>query len=136
MTIINNPQGAYGYDDLQTKGWYLPGGFRANGDIEPGQVVALNSDGTVSTAATNANPALCVGVALSGARSGMTTSVALKGFVENVPATGSIAGGAFVGRSTATAGAVAAVADPGVGAALGVAIAAAADGKVNIWVTG
>jgi hypothetical protein len=132
--IINNPNGAYGYTDLATKGWQQQGNFKTSAAITGPCVVSLASDLTVATAATDATASLTIGIAPASCASGDTIPVILFGVAENVPVDGATAAGALLKRSVTTAGRLAATATPGAGEVIGVAIAASSSNVTDVWV--
>lgn len=131
---ITNPNGAFGYTDLQTKLPSWPGEFSASAAITGPAVVAIGTDGTVATAATDGTAALTIGIAVESIASGDTGEVVCMGIAENVPAAGGVTAGALLKRSATTAGYVSATATPAVGEVIGVAINASASNTVDVWV--
>jgi hypothetical protein len=135
MTSLNNPVGAHGYTDLQSRLWKEEALFESSAAIAARTVVAVGTDGRVATAATDGAATSVVGVARRGVdAAGKTTGVVVKGIAEDVLAQGAIAAGALVIRSGTSAGHVASSATPAAGTVIGVAISAAANGVVDIWV--
>lgn len=132
--IINNPNGAYGYTDLATKGWQLQGNFKASAAITGPAVVAIGTEGKVATAATDSTAHLSIGIAPFTCASGDTIPVILMGLAENVPIDGAAAAGVLVKRSVTTAGSVAATATPAAGEVIGFAIAASSSNTSDVWV--
>lgn len=133
MSIIN-AGGAFGYTDLQTTVFSIPAQFKASAAVTAARVVAIGTDGTVSTALTDA-PAKAIGVARTAASTTNDTClVTVFGIAPGVGANGAIAAGAIVKASATTAGYVAATATPAVGEAIGIAIAASASNVVDVWV--
>lgn len=133
---INNPGGAFGYtaagDNLMQFGGY----FKASAAITAGNVVIINTDGTISPAATGSSGVLCVGIAPKAIAAGANGYVVTHGVVDNAVAQGAIAAGDVVKRSATTAAAVAATSAPAVlGEAIGFAVAASASGVVTIFVS-
>lgn len=132
---ITNPNGAFGYTDLQTKLPSVTGEFKTSAVIAGApQVVSIGTDGTVAESATNGTASLCIGVATSNAASGDTVTVVLQGIAENVPCDGAVAAGDLVKRSVTTTGSVSATATPAAGEVLGVAINASSSNTVDVWV--
>lgn len=133
MTTISNPQGAFGYTDLQTTQFSIQAPFKASADVAAGAVVSIGTDGTIATALTDA-PSVAVGVAVSAIASGKTGNVVVYGIAENVPVNGATAAGAILKPSATTAGRLAATATPAVGESLAIAIAASASNTTDVWV--
>ena len=133
--IITNPNGAFGYTDLQTKLWSIQAPFLAGAtDIAGPRVIKVGTDGTILTATTNATTNLNLGIAVKAISSGRTGNVVVMGIAENVPCNGAVAAGDLVKASATTAGYVAATATPAVGEVIGVAINASSSNTVDVWV--
>lgn len=126
--------GADGYTDLTSKLPRRVDSFLASTTITAKTVVALNTDGTVSPAATNNTASLCIGIADAGASANQFVPVVTYGVVEDVPATGSVAASDVLKRSVTTTGSVAASATPAVGEAIGIAITASASNLAKVFV--
>lgn len=133
---ISNPGGAFGFTDLQTKGWYLAMPAEASAAITGPAVVALASDLTVATAATDGTPSLARGIALDSIASGDFGMVVVAGVVENVPVDGATAAGSLLKRSVTTAGRLAATATPAAGEVLAIALAASSSNTTDVFVVG
>jgi len=131
---IHNPNGAFGYTDLQNKLFHIEGEFKASAAIAARHVVGIGTDGRIVTQITNGTPSLVVGVAREAIASGDTGGVIVGGVAEDVPCTGTVAAGALLIPSGTTAGYVAASATPAAGAVVGVAINASASNTVDVWV--
>jgi hypothetical protein len=131
---INNPNGAFDYTDLQTKGFQLTGNFKTSAAITGPAVVAIASDLTIATAPTDGTAALTIGVCPGSAASGDTVPVTLLGVAENVPVDGATAQGALLKRSTTTAGRLAASATPAAGEVVAVSLAASSSNATDVWV--
>lgn len=132
---ITNPNGAFGYTDLDQKFSQTTEEYKAAGAIAANTLVAIAEAGTVTQAAVGVAAPLVIGVADRALVSGETGQIIVGGIAENVLAQGAIAAGAIVTRSGVTAGAAAAQAaaqDPGSG--IGVAISAAASNRVNLYI--
>lgn len=132
--IVNNPLGAFGVTDLQSKLPSLEGEFLASAAITAPKVVSISTAGSVATCATDATASLAVGVAIKDAAASGRAKVVTYGIAENVPAAGAVAAGDLLKRSVTTAGYVSATATPGVGEAIGVAINASSSNTVDVWV--
>lgn len=134
-SVIKNPQGAFGQTDLRSKVFALEGPFKTSAAITLARgVVAIGTDATVATAATNGTASLAIGVAQAIAASAADVMVILMGMAEDVPAAGAIAAGDLVKRSVTTAGYVSATATPAAGEVIGIAINASAANTVDVWV--
>lgn len=133
MPSIHNPQGAFGYTDLQTTLFSIVAPFKAGADIAAGAVVSIGTGGTIATALTDA-PSVAVGVAVDAISSGDTGNVVVYGIAENVPVNGATAAGAILKPSATTAGRLAATATPAVGEAIAIAISASASNTTDVWV--
>lgn len=131
--IITNPNGAFGYDDLQTSLFRVEAPFKASADIAAKAVVSIGTDGTIATALTDA-ASVAVGVTVNAIASGKTGNVVVYGIAENVPVNGATAAGAILKPSATTAGRLAATATPAAGEKLAVAIAASASNTTDVWV--
>lgn len=132
---ITNPNGAYGYTDLRTKGWSLNAPVLASAAIAAKRLVAIGTDGKVATAATNGTASLVVGATNVAIASGDTGIIVVGGIAEDLPADGAIAAGDLLKRSGTTAGYVAATATPAAGEVIGVAINASASNVVDVWIS-
>lgn len=131
---IQNPKGAFGYDDLETKLHKVTAEAEASAAIVGPAVVVIGVDGKISASPAGATT-LVVGIAQRSIASGKVGSFVTAGIAENVRATGAIAAGALVKASTATIGNVEdAGATPAAGISIGIAISAAAAGVVDVWV--
>lgn len=134
---IQNPQGAYGYSDLQTKlGQFVVSAKTSAAISTVPAVVAFGTDGTVATAATDGTASLARGVVLEAAESGDSVNVIVGGIAENVPVDGATAAGSVLKRSVTTAGRLAATATPAAGESLAIALAASASNTTDVWVCG
>lgn len=132
---IHNPNGAYGYTDLQTQLYSIEGEFKAATAIAGApQVVAIGTDGKIGEAATNSTATLTIGIAMRNAAINDTIGVVLLGIAENVPCDGAVARGDILKRSVTTTGSVAATATPALGENLGIAMNASASNTVDVWV--
>lgn len=131
---VNNPLGAFGVTDLQSKLPSTEGEFKASAAITAPKVVAIGADGQVATAATDSTASLSVGVAIRDAAASGRAKVVYYGIAENVPAAGAVAAGDVLKRSVTTAGYVSATANPAVGEAIGIAINASSSNTVDVWV--
>lgn len=131
---INNPNGAFGYTDLATKGFQLTGNFKASAAITGPAVVAIDSALEIATAATDGTAALTIGIIQGSAADNDTVPVVLMGVAENVPVDGATAQGALLKRSVTTAGRLAATATPVAGEVVAVSLAASASNVTDVWV--
>lgn len=131
---INNPNGAFGYTDLATKGFQLTGNFKASAAITGPAVVAIDSALEIATAATDGTAALTIGIIQGSAANDDTVPVVLMGVAENVPVDGATAQGALLKRSVTTAGRLAATATPAAGEVVAVSLAASASNVTDVWV--
>lgn len=132
---VNNPNGAFGVTDLQSKLFSIEAEFKTSAAIAGApQVVAIGTDGTVAEAATDSLGTLSIGVATRNAASGDTTGVVVLGIAENVPCDGAVTAGLLLVRSATTAGSVMASATPTIGQVLGFAINASSSNTVDMWV--
>lgn len=136
MPEVLNVGGVYGQTALQTSLPSWQGEFKTSASVTGPSVVAIGTDGTVATAATNGTASLTVGVAINtqAAATGKTAQVVVLGIAENVPAAGSVAAGDLLKRSATTAGYVSATATPAAGEVMGVAINASSSNTVDVWV--
>lgn len=127
--------GQFGYDPLDDNLYSEVAAFISSAAITAKRVVVIDSDGRVAQAATDSTASLSVGVALNPASAAdQPVRVVREGFVSKVPASGAIAHGNILKRSTATAGAVEATASPAVGEAIGFAVGSSSSNLVNVWV--
>jgi hypothetical protein len=133
---VNNPNGAYGYTDLETKGFQLTGNFKASAAITGPAVVSMASNLTVATAATDATASLCLAIVQGSAAADDTVPCVVLGVVENVPVDGATAAGALLKRSVTTAGRLAATATPAAGEVVAVSLAASSSNTTDVWVCG
>lgn len=134
-TAISNPNGAYGYTDLQTKLPSEQDEFSASAVIADRAVVALSSTGTVATALTNGVAATAFGIAVQpAAAAGEPIQVVTYGIAENVPCAGAVAHGDILKASATTAGRVSTTATPAAGEAIGFAIGASTANTVDVFV--
>lgn len=126
----------FGYSDLQTQILGFTGAFPTSASVTGPVVVAIGTDGTVATAATNGTASLTIGVAINSqaATTGKACKVVILGIAENVPAAGAVSAGDLLKRSATTAGYVSATATPGAGEVMGVAINASSSNTVDVWV--
>ena len=133
---INNPNGAFGYTDLQNGLWSLEAEFKTSAVIAGApQCVSIGTTGLVAESATNGTASLVVGIARANATAtGKTVSVIVMGIAENVPCDGAVAAGDLLKRSVTTTGSVAATATPAAGEVIGVAINASSANTVDVWV--
>lgn len=131
---INNPNGAFGYTDLATKGFQLTGNFKASAAITGPAVVAIDSALEIATAATDGTASLTIGIAQNSIAADDTAPVVLLGVAENVPVDGATAAGALLKRSVTTAGRLAATATPAAGEVVAVSLAASASNVTDVWV--
>jgi hypothetical protein len=131
---IKNVGNVFGQTDLQTGLPGFMGEFKTSAAVAAKAVVAIGTDGTVATIATDGAPALQLGVALKAAASGKAVPVQLLGIAEDIPCDGAVTAGALLMRSGTTAGRVMATATPAVGQVIGVAINASASNVVDVWV--
>lgn len=131
---ITNPQGAFGYTDLEQTDYQNAPSFKTSGVVSAKNVVVIGTNGTVAKAATGSTASLCIGIALEAGVTGDTIKVAVQGIVTGMVAEGAIAASDILKRSGTTAAAVAATATPGVGEGIGVAIAASSGGLVTGWI--
>lgn len=132
-TIVN-PGGAFGYTDLATLGYQQTAPMRTSAAIVGPAVVAIGTDGTIATAATNGTASLAIGIAVDSIASGKDGQVVVSGMAENVPAAGAVAAGDLLKRSATTAGYVSATATPVAGEVIGTAINASSANTVDVWV--
>lgn len=132
-TIVN-PNGAFGYTDLQTKVGSLQMEFKTSAAVTAIQVVSIGTAGTIAESATNGTASLVIGIAPEAIASGDTGNVIVFGLAENVPCDGAVAAGDLLKRSATTSGSVAATATPAAGEVLGVAINASSSNTVDVWV--
>lgn len=132
MPEINNPQGAFGYTDLQTKLPYRAEPFKAGAAIAAKVPVSITSTGTVATTATDGTA--IVGVSLNAAASGDDVLVVVWGIAENMSAGGATTLGTPVIRSATTAGWVTSSATPVTATVVGFALGASASNTVDVWV--
>ena len=133
---ISNPGGAYGITDLQSTLGYLAFPVKASAAITAPAVVALGTDGTVATAATDGTASLARGVVIEDIASGDTGLMIVGGIAENVPVDGATAAGAVLKRSVTTAGRLAATATPAAGESLAISLAASSSNTTDVWVVG
>lgn len=131
---INNPNGAFGYTDLQTKGFQLTGNFKTSAAITGPAVVAIDSALEIATAATDGTAAFAIGVVMNTCAADDTVPVVLMGVAENVPVDGATAAGSLLKRSVTTAGRLAATATPAAGEVVAVALAASSSNTTDVWV--
>ena len=133
---INNPNGAFGYTDLQNSLGSVELEFKTSAVIAGApQVVSIGTTGLVAESATNGTASLVIGIARANASAtGKTVSVVVLGIAENVPCDGAVAAGDLLKRSATTTGSVAATAPPAAGEVLGVAINASSSNTVDVWV--
>jgi len=134
-TIVNTT-GAFGYTDLQTKGWSLSFPAVTSAAVTGPVVVALASDLTVATAATNGVAALARGIVLDTVASGDVANVIVGGIAENVAVDGATTAGVLLKRSVTVAGRLAATATPVAGEVIAISLAASASNKTDVWVVG
>lgn len=132
-TIVN-PNGAFGYTDLQTKVGSLQMEFKTSAAVTAIQCVSIGTAGTIAESATNGTASLVIGIAPEAIASGDTGNVIVFGLAENVPCDGAVAAGDLLKRSATTSGSVAATATPAAGEVLGVAINASSSNTVDVWV--
>lgn len=132
-TIVN-PNGAFGYTDLQTKVGSLQMEFKTSAAVTAIQCVSIGTAGTVAESATNGTASLVIGIAPEAIASGDTGNVIVFGMAENVPCDGAVAAGDLLKRSVTTTGSVAATATPAAGEVIGVAINASSSNTVDVWV--
>lgn len=131
---INNPNGAFGYTDLATKGFQLTGNFKASAAITGPAVVAIDSALEIATAATDGTAALTIGIAQNSIAADDTAPVVLLGVAENVPVDGATTAGVLLKRSATTAGRLAATATPAAGEVVAVSLAASSSNTTDVWV--
>jgi hypothetical protein len=132
-TVVN-ASGAFGYSDLETTTYQHTAPFKASSTVAAKAVVAIGTDATVATAATNGTASLTIGIAQTAIASGNVGNVILGGIAEDVPCDGAVAAGDLLKRSVTTAGRVATTATPAAGEVLGVAINASSGGTVDVMV--
>lgn len=132
-TIVN-PNGAFGYTDLQTGLGSLQLEFKANAAITAKRVVSITTAGKVAISATNGTASLTVGIARQAIASGDTGQVIVFGIAEDVPCDGAVAAGDRLKPSVTTSGSVQATATPAAGEVIGVAINASSSNQVDVWV--
>ena len=132
-TIVN-PNGAFGYTDLQTKVGSLQMEFKTSAAVTAIQCVSIGTGGLIAESATDGTPHLVIGIAPEAIASGDTGNVIVFGMAENVPCDGAVAAGAILKRSVTTTGSVAATATPAAGEVIGVAINASSSNTVDVWV--
>ena len=135
---INNPRGAFGIGlTLEQKL-----GFDANyyvvsgGAVTAKQVVAINTDGTVSAALVGTGFGFIVGITRKAANVGDVVEVVHHGLVSNVPCDGAIPAGTAVSRSATTGGRVFAAVGTASAEMMGTAVSAAAGGFVELYLRG
>lgn len=133
---ITNPGGAYGYTDLQTKGYALLAPVKASAAITAKRVCSIGTDGTVAMAATNGTAALQIGISQTAIASGANGQVIVVGIAEDVPCDGAVSAGDPLKRSVTTTGSVAfAVTNTTVrGEVIGMAINDSSSNTVDVWV--
>lgn len=131
---INNPNGAFGYTDLQTKLGSLEMEFTTSAAVTAIQCVSIGTGGLIAESATDGTASLVVGIAVEAIGSGKSGGVVVLGIAENVPCNGAVAAGDLLKRSVTTTGSVAATATPAIGEVLGVAINASSSNTVDVWV--
>lgn len=132
-TIVN-PNGAFGYTDLQTGLGSLQLEFKANAAVTAKRVVSITTAGKVAISATNGTASLTVGIARQAIASGDTGQVIVFGIAEDVPCDGAVAAGDRLKVSVTTSGSVSATATPAAGEVIGVAINASSSNTVDVWV--
>lgn len=133
--IVTNAIGAFGDTSLESTVWHLDATMQASAAITAKRVVAMGTDGTVATAATNGTASLVVGIGrTTAAAAAAAVEVTVMGIAEDVPAAGAVAAGDLLKRSATTAGYVSATATPAAGEVVGVAINASASNVVDVWV--
>jgi len=132
--FINNPNGAYGYADLQTQGPQTIYDMKTSAAIVAPAVIAVGTTGLISAALTNGTVSLALGICISSAASGDTVPVVVHGVVENVPVDGATAAGSFLKPSVTTAGRLAATATPAAGEIVAIALAASVTNTTDVWV--
>lgn len=131
---INNPNGAFGYTDLATKGFQLTGNFKASAAITGPAVVSIDSALEIATSATDGTASLVVGIAQDSFADNETGPIVLMGVAENVPVDGATAAGSLLKRSVTTAGRLAATATPVAGEVIAIALAASSSNTTDVWV--
>src|SRR6478735_9745441 len=99
--MINNPNGAFGYTDLQTKLWSIEAEFQTSAVIAGApQCVSIGTTGTIAESATNGTASLVIGISKRNASaSGKTVGVVVMGIAEDVPCDGAVAAGDLLKRS-------------------------------------
>jgi len=131
---IKNVGNVFGQTDLQTGLPGFMGEFKTSAAVGAKAVVAIGTDGTVATIATDGTASLQIGVSLKAAASGKAVPVQLLGIAEDIPCDGAVSAGNLLKRSVTTAGRVQATATPAVGEVIGIAINASASNVVDVWV--
>ncbi len=131
---ITNPNGAFGYTDLQTKVGSIQLPFKTSAAVSAVQCVSIGTGGLIAESATDGTAHLVIGIAPKAIASGDTGMVVIAGMAENVPCDGAVAAGAILKRSATTTGSVAATATPAAGEVIGVAINASSSNTVDVWV--
>lgn len=130
---IDNPSGAFGVTDLQSKLHFSTGEFAAAAAIAARVPVSITSTGTIATTATDG--VAIIGVSLNAASAaGETVQVILGGIAENMSAGGATTLGTPVIRSATTAGYVTSSATPVTGTVVGFALGASSSNTVDVWV--
>jgi len=134
---ITNPLGAFGTTSVDEKfGNAVVIPFEATAAITAKQAVTITTAGKITKATTGGAAAgTTIGICMETVAAGEIANVCILGPVAQVPSDGSIAAGSPVIASTTTAGSVIAKAAPTTGEGIGFAIAAAANDKVDIWVS-
>lgn len=129
---LSNPNGAFGYTDLQTKLGYNTVDCVAGAAIAARVPVSITSTGTVATTATDGTA--IIGVSLNAAAAGDIVQVITTGIAENMSAGGATTLGTPVIRSATTAGWVTSSATPVTATVVGFALGASASNTVDVWV--
>ncbi len=134
--LITNPDGAYGYTDLQTRGWSISAPVTASAAITGPAVVTLSTGYSVATAATDGTASLARGIVMESVAANGNCNMIVGGIAENVPVDGATAAGALLKRSVTTAGSLAATATPAAGEVIAISLAASASNVTDVWVVG
>lgn len=129
--VVNNPQGAFGYTNIQSNNPPVTRAMKAGAAIAANVPVSVTSTGTVISTATDG--VAIIGVSYNAAASGdnvlvITTGPAL------VLAGGATTLGTPVIRSATTAGYITSSAAPVNGTSVGFALGASASGSSWVWV--
>lgn len=129
--VVTAPNGAFGATEAS---YQHTEPYQTSAAVAAKAVVAIGTDFTVATAATNGTASLAFGIAANAIGSGQIGNIITGGIAEDVPCDGAVAAGDLLKRSATTAGRVATTATPAAGEVMGVAINASAAGVVDVKV--